>query len=161
MNDFNKALENAQQLPSTDESSNPTIPDPFASGDMDRAIAAMTTGEEEGEVPGIVKTSMEFHCARLQIGASERGFEHGQMQMEEADDSERLKEIMDQSLTGKAVIMNKQQTFLRTGGIVIWLEWMTYVEPPAKEERDYMTESELLSPESSDKDSDNPESTEP
>jgi hypothetical protein len=161
MDDFRKSLEDAQHLPELDDVSNPSIPDPLSSGGIDNALAAITDGTAEGEIPGVVKTHMEYHSARLQIGASERGFEHGKMQYEESDDSARLKEIMDDSFNGKSIITTKKETFLRTGGIVIWLEWMTYVEPSAKENRDYLTEKELRSPVSPDKDSDKPENATP
>jgi hypothetical protein len=55
---------------------------------------------------------------------------------------------MDKSLSGKAVIHKKIETFLKDGSVVIWVEWME-VDPnkrKPKKDRSYLSSDELLTP---------------
>jgi len=145
MRDFMQALEQAQKLPDLSENESP-IPDLLRGADLDKAVRTIAPGTN-GKVTGATEYSFEYRCARLQIGKELSGFENGQATFEEINESDRLKEIMDMSLAGEAVISKKTETFLKDGTVVIWLEWLEPKTPVAKKDRGFMTTAELLAPE--------------
>lgn len=153
MLDFLKSIENAHKLPETQDTNNP-VPDIFASEAVQRLVDTTRTNEE-GIIPGIAKYDFVFQSARLQIGKEQVDFVGGAPVYEMRDDSERLKAIMDMSLSGRAIINKKTENILKDGTVIIWIEWLepkTALVPPKK--REYLTTEELLSPEILTRDSD-------
>ena len=144
MKDFMKALEEAQKLPDLTDNESP-IPDLLRGADLDKAVRTVAPGTP-GKVTGAAEFSFNYRCARLQIGKELSGFVDGQAQFDEIDESERLKEIMDMSLSGEAVISKKTETFLKDGTVVVWLEWLEPKAPVAKKDREFLTFPELVSP---------------
>lgn len=152
MQDFQKALEESQKLPELSDNQSP-IPDLLKGGDIESLIRAIAPGTE-GKVPGAIEYSYTYKCARLQIGKVMSGFENGAPIFDDIDESERLKEIMDMSLAGEAVISKKTETFLKDGTVVIWIEWLEPKSPLPKKDRGYLTMDEILKPEHSADDDD-------
>lgn len=144
MKDFMRALEEAQKLPDLSDNESP-IPDLLKGADLDRAVRTVAPGTP-GKVSGANEFNFEYRCARLQIGKELVGFENGQAQFSDIDESDRLKEIMDMSLAGEAIISKKTETFLKDGTVIIWLEWMEPKKAVAKKDREFLTTPELLSP---------------
>jgi hypothetical protein len=144
MKDFMKALEEAQKLPDLTDNESP-IPDLLKGADFDKAVRTVAPGTP-GKVTGAAEFSFTYKCARLQIGKELVGFVDGQAQFDDIDESERLKEIMDMSLSGEAIISKKTETFLKDGTVIIWLEWLEPKAPAAKKDREFLTIPELLSP---------------
>jgi hypothetical protein len=147
--DFVKALESAQTLPEASDNASP-IPD-LLQGNVVNNLVRTVTSSDSDKIPGTSEYNLNFHCARLTIGKIQVDFQQGQAIYEDIDDSERLKEIMDKSLSGAAIVSKKIETFLKDGTIVIWLEWLERNAKPIvpKKERDYMMTDELLTPEHS------------
>lgn len=155
MKDFMQALEQAQKLPDLSENESP-IPDLLRGVDLEKAVRTIAPGTQ-GKVTGATEYSFEYRCARLQIGKELIGFENGQAQFSDIDESDRLKEIMDMSLSGEAVVTKKTETFLKDGTVIIWLEWLEPKTPVAKKDRGFMTTAELLAPEMPSDDTDKPD----
>lgn len=145
MDDFIKALQNSQTLPEL-PGNEPAVPDPFKGINVETLVKSVASGAE-GKIPGASEYAFEYRCARLSIGKEMTGFVDGQATFDEIDESDRLKEIMDKSLAGESVITKKTETFLKDGTIVVWLEWLEPKKPQPKKDRDYLTTSELHSPE--------------
>lgn len=144
--DFAKALRAAQQMPELPEEFARMVPDLLA-GMQNQAAGVRRIGmDEAGKVPGGKEYSFEFQCARLVVGYRVVDYQNGFPITEEHDDSDKLKEIMDKSLRGEAVIHKRESSFLKDGTVVVWLEWMETKTPTPKENRDYLTMSELLDP---------------
>ncbi len=154
MTDFFKAIENAQKVPEAPDSDNP-IPDMLSGAAFEKFINT-AADSVIGKIPGVVEYQLEYRSARLTIGQRMTGFENGQAVFEDVDESARLKEIMDMSLSGRAIILKKLESFLKDGTMVIWLEYTEQKAAPAKKDRDYLTTPELFSPfsEKDDEDSD-------
>lgn len=147
--DFLSALHKAQELPDAPEAVAKQVPDLLAGSDGQQRLVRRIGADEEGKVAGGKEFSFEFQCARLTVGNVTSGFSNGQPVLDELDESDRLKEIMDKSLRGEAIINKKETTFLKDGTVVIWVEWMEPKTLPPKSERDYLTTAELLDPEPS------------
>lgn len=145
MNDFIKALQTAQTLPEL-PSNEPSIPDPFKGSDVEALVRAITPGTP-GKVAGATEYAFEYKCARLTIGKEISGFVDGQASFDDVDESQRLKEIMDMSLSGETIISKKTETFLKDGTVVVWIEWLEPKTAVPKKDRQYLTASELLTPE--------------
>lgn len=152
MQDFIKALQEAQQLPEAPDNQSP-IPDLLKGTDFTQAVRTVTPGTP-GKVDNATVYDFEYKCARLQIGKEISGFVDGQAEFNDIDESDRLKEIMDMSLSGEAVISKKTETFLKDGTVVIWIEWLEPKTTLPKENRGYLTTPELLAPELSSDDED-------
>lgn len=145
MDDFIKALQSSQTLPDL-PGNEPSIPDPFKSENLDALVKSVAAGTA-GKIPGAAEFAFEYKCARLTIGKEMSGWADGQASFEDVDESTRLKEIMDMSLSGETVITKKTETFLKDGTVVIWVEWLEPKAPPPKKDRDFLTVSELHTPE--------------
>jgi hypothetical protein len=139
-----RALEEAQKLPEPADNESP-IPDLLRGSEFEKTVRTVAPGTP-GKITGNSEFNFEYRCARLQIGKELTGFEEGQAQFDAIDESERLKEIMDMSLSGEAIISKKTETFLKDGTVVIWLEWLEPKTPIPKEKREFLTTPELLSP---------------
>lgn len=144
--DFSKALRAAQEMPELPEELARMIPDLLAGDAGQQNLLRRIGANEPGKVPGAKEFNFEFQCARLVIGYRIADYQNGFPITEEHDDSDKLKEIMDKSLKGEAVIHKRESTFLKDGSVVVWLEWMEMRAIPPKENRDYLTMSELLDP---------------
>lgn len=154
---FVKAIEDAQKIPELPEELADQIPDLLAGGQHPAGLGTRVVDDvSPSQIRGMPKYDFEYNCARLTIGPVERGYVQGQAVFEDEDDSERLKEIMDMNLNAEAIIFKKQETFLKSGAVVVWVEWGTRVKPPPKEGRSYLTEDELRSPGPSEEKSDDP-----
>jgi hypothetical protein len=151
MDDFIKALQQSQTLPDL-PSNEAAIPDPFKGSNVEALVKAVTAGTA-GKIPGAAEYAFEYKCARLTIGKEMSGFIDGQATFDDIDESQRLKEIMDMSLSGETVITKKTETFLKDGTVVLWIEWLEPKAAPPKKDREYLTVSELLVPESKPADS--------
>jgi hypothetical protein len=145
MQDFMKAVEAAQQLPEAPDSNSP-IPDLLRGTNFEQTIRTIAPGTEN-KITGATEYNFNYQCARLQIGKELAGFVDGQAQFNDIDESNRLQEIMNKSLSGEAIISKKTETFLKDGTVVIWLEWLEPKEPPPKKDRGYLTTAELFAPE--------------
>jgi len=158
---FADDIERAQKLPELPEELAKQIPDLLAGGPNAGIGTRVVDDVEPSQIKGVAKYDFDYNCARLMIGPIESGYAQGQAVYTEADDTDRLKEIMDMNLKAEAIVFKKETTFLKTGAVIIWIEWGTRKKVIPKENRDYMTEDELKSPESPDRDSDDPEANSP
>jgi hypothetical protein len=157
MTDFTKALEEAQKLPELPDELENNLPDILKGNSELPNVVTRVESSTQGEIPGSTKWDFDYNCARLIIGQQLTGLVNNQPIYEDHDDSDRLKEIMDLHLAAKAIIFKKEETFLKDGTVIVWLEWGLPKPPMPKEERDFLTQAELMSPELSDKKSDNSE----
>lgn len=140
--EFSKAIEKAQKLPNLPEEMESDLPDFLK---QDPVTIAQRAHGEGGTFPGATKYDASYHCERLMIGQVVESYDKGSPLFRDVDDGERLKEIMDLSLSGKAVILKKAENILKDGTVVVWVEWAV----PAKENHDnrgFLTEAELRSP---------------
>jgi len=154
MTDFAKAIETAQRMPELPTEFADQVPDLLAGDPGQKGIGTrIVDNVKESEIQGLAKYDFDYHCARLMVGPIEAGYAQGQAVYEQVDDTDRLKEIMDMNLRAEAIVFKKETTFLKTGAVIIWLEWGTPKKPTPKEKRAYLTEAELRSPKSLDKDS--------
>ncbi len=151
--DFTKALQSSQAMPELPDELTGAVPDIFA-GAAAPTLVTKYEPDVEGKVPGGKEYHFDYNCTRLMIGQIQTGFSKGTAEYTKMDDSERLKEIMDMHLRGEAIVHNKQETFLKDGTVVIWLEWLLPRKPTPKKDRDWMTLAELTSPEPKDKEAD-------
>jgi len=154
---FADAVEKAQRMPELPEELSEQVPDLLAGGAPKGIGTRVVDDVKNTEIRGLTKYDFEYNCARLMIGPIESGYSQGQAVYTECDDGDRLKEIMDMNLKAEAIVLKKETTFLKTGAVIIWIEWGTPKKPVPKEKRGYLTEAELKSPESSDKDSNDSE----
>jgi hypothetical protein len=155
MNDFAKAIESAQKLPETPDDDDGGIPNPFRGEDPLKLVSRVMTRDPD-QIPQGVTYDYEFNCARLLIGQILSGSENGMPTFDDVDDSARLTEIMNKSLSAKAVIFKKETTFLKDGTVVVWLEWG---EPKlqSKVKTNVLSMQELMSPEPPDPEADDSE----
>lgn len=146
--DFIKAIEQAQRLPETLVDEFGQVPD-LLSGVPSSLIATRNLlAADDGKIPGGKTLNFEYKSARLTIGKECTGFENGMPVYEDVDESNRLKEIMDASLNGEAIIVKKQETFLKDGTVIIWVEWMTTKATASKKDKNLLSIEQLMSPES-------------
>jgi hypothetical protein len=157
MTDFAKAIEDAQKMPELPEELASQMPDLLSSGSNPGIGTRVIDDAEPSQIKGITKYEFEYNCARLMIGPIESGYSQGQAVYTDADDGDRLKEIMDMNLRAEAIVFKKETTFLKTGAVIIWIEWGTPKKPAPKKDREFLTIAELKSPELSDSDSDGSE----
>lgn len=155
MDDFIKALQFAQTLPEV-AGNEKAVPDLLRGPEFENLVKSVTPGTP-GKVANATEYSFEYQSARLTIGKEMTGIENGMMVFEDVDESERLKDIMDRSLSGEVVIVKKTETFLKDGTVVIWLEWMQ-PKPGSKKDQTFLTTHDLLSP-SLDPDETDPDET--
>lgn len=147
--DFANAVQGSQSRPDLPDELAAKMPDLLA-GTSGHSLYSTVDDPEEG-IPGATKLNMEFNCARLVIGPTENGRDHsGAFLYEDNDDSDRLKEIMDMCISGKGIRISKSENFLKSGAVVVWIEWMEYKKPVPKKDRAYMTFDEVMSPTPSD-----------
>jgi hypothetical protein len=152
MNDFAKAVENAQKLPELPEDEDWRIPNAFKGEDPLKLVSRVITHDAD-QVPGGVNYDYKYNCARLLIGQILSGSENGMPTFDDVDDSARLTEIMNKSLQAKAIIFKKETTFLKDGTVVIWLEWGEPT-PQTKNVNNVLSINELMSPEPPDESED-------
>lgn len=147
--DFASALQGSQSRPDLPDELAAKMPDLLA-GTSGHPLFSTVDSPSDG-VPGATSLNMEFNCARLVVGPVESGRSAmGGTEYDDYDDTARLKEIMDKCLSGKGVRLSKSENFLKSGAVVVWIEWMEYKEPSPKKERAYMTFDEVMSPTPSD-----------
>lgn len=158
MHDFLKAIENAQKLPDPADNS-PRTPD-FLGGINPEELVRQVSPDTPGKIPHSNEFAFEYRCARLRIGQEMTAMVNGNAEFEDIDESERLKEIIDMTLSGEAIVTKKLETFLKDGTIVIWLEWLEHKKLTSKKDRSYLTSNELLSPEHSEDEATKPENDE-
>jgi len=156
MDDFIKALQYAQTLPDI-ASNEKAVPDLLRGSEFESLVKSVAPGTA-GKVANATEYSFEYQSARLTIGKEMTAMDHGTAIFEDIDESDRLKDIMDRSLSGEVVVVKKTETFLKDGTVVIWLEWM---QPKAGSKKDhpFLTTNELLTP-SPDPDNKDPDSDE-
>jgi len=147
--EFIKALWDSQDMPELPESVAKQIPDLLAGESGQQRLVRKVGNDEAGKIPGAKDFNFEFQCARLIIGNVVVDRQNGHEVTAEQDDSDRLKEIMDRSMRGEALISKKETTFLKDGTVVVWVEWMEPTKTLSKEARGFMTIEELLDPEPS------------
>lgn len=157
MSSFADAIEQAQKMPELPEELADQVPDLLSGGATEGIGTRVVDDVESSQIKGIAKYEFEYNCARLIIGPVETGYAQGHAVHEDMDDGDRLKEIMDMNLRAEAIIFKKETTFLKSGAVIIWIEWGTPKKPVSKQNRDYFTVEELRSPESPDSNSDDPE----
>jgi hypothetical protein len=145
--DFSKAVEASQNLPPIPEELEKALPDIFSKGGPGGVGTRIET-DEPGKIRGAIQYDFEYHCRRFMIGEKELGvdFDNRQTQVESVDESEDLTDIMNKNLRGEATIINKSETFLKNGTVVVWLEWAVPKQAPPKEKRNYLTVEELKAP---------------
>lgn len=147
MDDFSKAIETAQKLPEVPEELEGALPDVFKSNTGAPAMSARVVETDGTQIPNGAQHSYEYHCARLIIGQVQDGFDHGGPTFVDQDDSAELNDIMDKSFQAKAIVLKKQESFLKDGTVVIWVEWAEPKIPEPKQEG-LLGLKQLLSPES-------------
>lgn len=145
---FSKAVSEAQEMPPVPDELEKLLPDVFY-GNEQSSLGTRVETDTPGKIKGSVQYDLEYFCERLMMGEKELGvdFDNKQTQVESVDDSARLKQIMDKQLNGEAVIINKSETFLKNGTVVIWVEWAQPKDAASKKDRSFLTEEELRSPE--------------
>ena len=154
MDDFIKALQFAQTLPDL-TGSEKSMPDLLKGTEFETLAKTIAPGTA-GKISNATEYSFEYQSARLTIGKEMTGMENGMPIFEEIDESPRLKDIMDRSLSGEVVIVKKTETFLKDGTVIIWLEWMQ-PKDGSKKDHPFLTTNELLTP-SPDPDEKDPDS---
>jgi hypothetical protein len=162
--EFIKALINAQEMPEMPSDVAARIPDLLGGDSGQQALIRRIATDDSRGIPGAKQLDFTFQCARLRVGMEQTGFSNGQAEMTDIDESVRLKEIMDMSLRGEAIINKRETTFLKDGTVVIWVEWMEQKKRVPRKDREYLTEDELLSPAPSravDEDDDDEDDAEP
>lgn len=143
--DFTKAIREAQAVPPGAE----TAPlDPFAPAAPKEAVARPATSS--AAIPGTQAYALTFYSKRFYVGRELVEIdESGAKVFGDRDESAAYEAVMNQILTGEAVIVNRSQTIIGDGSVVIWLEWG--VKKSAKKvprsERKHYTLEELVSPE--------------
>jgi hypothetical protein len=147
-NDFAKAIEESQGIPEAPDLPSIGSPD-LLSASMGKLNMGekVKEGDETGGIPGMMNYDLEYHSARLTIGQKMVGFVDGHAEFVDLDESERLQEIMNLALSGKALLLKRDHSFLKDGTVIVWLEWGVYKTPPPKKDREYFTTEELRSPE--------------
>ena len=156
--DFAKAIEDAQRLPETPDDVENSAPDPFKGMDPITLVSRVMSGDS-GQIPNAAEYNYKYHCTRLLIGQIMRGYENGMPIYEDIDEGAELREIMNKSLQAKAIIFKKETTFLKDGSVAIWLEWGEPEMAPKIKGPQVLSLTELMSPESSNLKSENPEDT--
>lgn len=141
--DFNKAIQQSQKLPELPEDMERDLPDFLKQEPV--SVARRAHGEA-GTFPGATKYDATYNCDRLMIGQVVEAYEKGNPIFRDVDDSDRLREIMDSSLQGKAVILKKQENILKDGTVVVWIEWAEHKQAAPPADREYLTETELRTP---------------
>lgn len=147
MSDFVKALGAVQARPAGLES----VPfDPFAP-DVAETPPIVTAAEGAEAFPGAAKWDMVYRCQRFYIGRElQEVLEGGAKVFSDRDESELYEEVMRRVVAGEAMVIQRSQTILGDGSVVIWLEWSERKERPPlppPTEREHLTFDELLSPE--------------
>lgn len=130
-------------MPSLPEEMENDLPDFLK---QDAVTVARRAHGEDGTFPGATKYEATYNCERLLIGQVIEAYDRGNPIFRDVDDSDRLKEIMDMSLAGEAVILKKAENILKDGTVVVWVEWAEPTKPTPPEERGYLTEKELRTP---------------
>lgn len=144
--EFIKALISAQEMPEMPSEVAARIPDLLGGDSGQQNLIRKIAVDDSRGIPGAKQLDFTFQCARLRVGVEQTGFSNGQAEMTDIDESARLKEIMDMSLRGEAIINKRETTFLKDGTVVIWVEWMEQKKTPPRKNRGYLTVDELLSP---------------
>lgn len=146
MSDFLKALENAQARP-------PGLDgvsfDPFsAQPDVPPLVAP---AEGPAAFPEATKWDMVYNCQRFYIGRELQAvLEGGAKDFAERDESGEYRKVMQRVVSGEAIIIQRTQSVLVDGSVVLWLEWaerQAKAPQPPRETREHLTMDELLSPE--------------
>jgi hypothetical protein len=145
-NGFTKALSDAQELPEPPEGAS-HIPDLLAGNPGQNRPVRQIGTDETGKIAGAKEFNFEFFCARLTMGHAVIDHQNGHEVTEERDDSERLTVIMNKELRGEAVVVKRDNTFLKDGTVIVWIEWMEPKKAPSRIDRNYLTRDELLDPE--------------
>lgn len=139
--DFAKIIDTAQKAP--DGTYKPF--DPFAAATAEPALVSEVKTPEQ--LPGSVKLNMVFRSQRFFIGRELEAID-GQMKIfRDRDETAELEAVMNKVFAGEAMIVNRKETFLQDGSVVIWLEWGEKPEKMIREARAHLTEAELRSPE--------------
>lgn len=157
---FVKSIEDAQKMPELPEELASQIPDLLSGAVTSGLGTRVVTDVKTNQIKGIPEYAFEYNCARLIIGPIETGYSQGHAVNEDVDDSDRLKEIMDMNLQAEAIIFTKETTFLKSGAVIIWIEWGT-PKTSSKTTRDFLTEQELRSPKSPKSEDDDGDSEDP
>jgi len=143
--DFTKAIREAQANPPGTE----TLPlDPFAPVSPKEAIARPATGP--AAIPGAQAYALTFYSKRFYVGRELTEIDGtGAKVFGDRDESAAYEEVMNLILNGEAVVMNRTQTIIGDGSVVIWLEWAVKKAPKKvpRSERTHYTLEELVSPE--------------
>lgn len=142
--DFSKAIENSQKLPQRHDDAERDIPD-FLNTDP-VTLAARARGIDDSAFPGVTVYDAQFFSRRFIMGQVVDMYDKGNPIMRDVDESKDLKEIMDRSLRGEAIVTLKKENILRDGTVVVWIEWAEKRSRPKKEDREYLTEAELRTP---------------
>lgn len=150
--DFIKTLISSQELPELPDEVSGRIPDLLAGDEGQQRLVSRILPGAKGQIEGAKEYGFTFHSERLIIGKVSDGYDQGREMFTEVDNSEKLKEIMDMHLQGKALIHNKKETFLKDGTVVIWIEWLEAKKETPRTERGFLSTEELLSPERINKD---------
>lgn len=143
MVDFSKTIENSQRLPELPDDMEADVPSFLK---QDPVTIARRARGEEGTFPGATKYPATYHCERLMIGQVVEAYERGNPVFKDIDESDRLKEIMDLSLQGRALVMKKVENILKDGTVVVWVEWAEHKPERDKKDRNFLTETELRTP---------------
>lgn len=100
-----------------------------ASNDLYAAARAKLMGQAPGAASDIFRDvpsyAVEYHCQRFVMGNTVSMGDDGRKEFIPTDDDEELAKIMRLKWDGKAMIINRLDTFLQDGTVVVWLEWLT------------------------------------
>ena len=141
--DFTKAIEQSQKMPELPADMERDLPDFLK---QDPVTVARRAQGEDGTFPGAAKYDAHYFCERLIMGQIVEAYEKGNPIFRDVDNSDRLKEIMGMSLDGKAVILKRQETILKDGTVIIWIEWAEHKKTAAPATPRILTEEELRTP---------------
>lgn len=147
MSDFAKAVLESQTRPPGMDS---VAFDPFAPP-APEAPPLVTTATGEGAFPGATKWDMVYRCRRFYMGREvQEVLEGGAKLYADRDESEEYEGVMKLVVAGEALVVQRSQTILGDGSVVIWLEWTERKAPPPqppRAEREHLTLDELMTPE--------------
>jgi hypothetical protein len=112
-------------------------------------LTGIPAGMQASPFDSAPKYPVNYHCQRFVIGQTMTFNAEGKKEYEPTNDDDELTRIMQLRYDGGVAVINRLDTFLQDGTVVVWLEWLTPKESPSKAEArpaHARTVGELLDP---------------
>lgn len=140
MSDFSKVVKAAQAAPP--EAANGPF-DPFATPTPVDELARPAEGPQA--IPGMPEYALEFHSKRFYMGRELTEIDAtGAKVFGDRDESADYITVMRMVMSGQALVINRHETIIGDGSVVIWLEWGVKKRLKPKKKK-YLTVDELRS----------------